>query len=66
MMSQQLLVKRVVVWSVRLGSALLLCAIPTRAGEISGDYIFLIGSGFLCDSDSSGTCPAVARTIVCS
>jgi hypothetical protein len=62
MMSQQLLLKRVVVWSVRLGLALLLCAIPTRAGEISGDYIFLIGSGFICDSDNSGTCPAVVKS----
>jgi hypothetical protein len=28
----------------------------------SGDYIFLIGSGFLCDSGDSSACPAVAKS----
>jgi hypothetical protein len=28
----------------------------------SGDYIFLIGSGFLCDSGDSSACPAVVKS----
>jgi hypothetical protein len=32
------------------------------AQNSSGDYIFLIGSGFLCDSGDSSSCPAVVKS----
>jgi hypothetical protein len=42
--------------------AILLAAIPAIAQNSSGDYIFLIGSGFLCDSGDPSSCPAVAKS----
>jgi hypothetical protein len=37
-------------------------AIPAMAQSGSGDYLFLIGSGFLCDSGDSSACPAVVKS----
>jgi hypothetical protein len=42
--------------------AILLSALPAMAQSNSGDYIFLIGSGFLCDSSDSSACPAVVKS----
>jgi hypothetical protein len=42
--------------------ALLLAAIPAMARSNGGDYVFLIGSGFLCDSGDSSACPAVVKS----
>jgi hypothetical protein len=42
--------------------AILLSAFPAMAQSNSGDYIFLIGSGFLCDSGDSSACPAVVKS----
>jgi hypothetical protein len=42
--------------------AILLAAIPATAQSNSGDYIFLIASGFLCDSGDSSACPAVVKS----
>jgi hypothetical protein len=42
--------------------ATLLAAIPAMAQSSSGDYIFLIASGFLCDSGDPSSCPAVAKS----
>jgi hypothetical protein len=42
--------------------ATLLAGIPAKAQNISGDYVFLIGSGFLCDSGDSSACPAVVKS----
>jgi hypothetical protein len=39
-----------------------LAAIPAMAQNISADYVFLIGSGFLCDSGDSSACPAVVKS----
>ncbi len=44
------------------GLAILLAAIPAMAQSNSGDYIFLIASGFLCDSGDSSSCPAVVKS----
>jgi hypothetical protein len=41
--------------------AILLSAFPAMAQSNSGDYLFLIGSGFLCDSGDSSACPAVVK-----
>jgi hypothetical protein len=42
--------------------AILLAGVPAMAQNSSGDYIFLIGSGFLCDSGDSSACPAVVKS----
>ena len=42
--------------------AILLAAIPAMAQSNSGDYVFLIASGFLCDTGDSSACPAVVKS----
>ena len=49
-------------WTAVVGLAVFLAAIPTVAEDRSGDYLFLIGSGFLCDSGDSSACPAVVKS----
>jgi hypothetical protein len=44
------------------GLAMLLAAISAMAQSNSGDYLFLIASGFLCDSGDSSACPAVVKS----
>jgi hypothetical protein len=39
-----------------------LAVIPATAQTNNGDYIFLLASGFLCDSGDSGGCQAVVRS----
>jgi hypothetical protein len=39
--------------------AILLIAIPAMAQSGNGDYIFLVGTGFLCDLGDSSACPGV-------
>jgi hypothetical protein len=41
---------------------LLLGSIPARAQSGAASYVFLIGSGFLCDAGDSGACPAVVKS----
>jgi hypothetical protein len=40
----------------------LLAVIPATAQSNNGDYMFLLASGFLCDSGDSGGCQAVVRS----
>jgi hypothetical protein len=42
--------------------AIFLAAIPVKAQSSNGDYIFLVGSGFLCDIGDSYACPAVVKS----
>jgi len=42
--------------------ATFLVAIPARAQSTSGDYLFFVGSGFLCQSSDSSSCPAVVKS----
>jgi hypothetical protein len=35
---------------------------PARAQSNGGDYLFLVGSGFLCQSNDSSSCPGVAKS----
>ena len=42
--------------------AILLSAFPAMAQSSSGNYVFLIASGFLCDSGDSSACPAVVKS----
>ena len=44
-----------------VGLAVFLFAIPSMAQSNSADYIFLIASGFLCDTGDSSSCPAVVK-----
>ena len=39
-----------------------LAVVPAMAQSNNGDYIFLLASGFLCDSGDSGGCQAVVRS----
>jgi hypothetical protein len=36
--------------------------LPATAQTVSGDYVFLIASGFLCDYGDSSACPAVVKS----
>jgi hypothetical protein len=62
MSSQRVFSNRVVARAAGVGLAILLAAIPAIAQNSGGDYIFLIGSGFLCDSGDSSACPAVVKS----
>lgn len=62
MPGHRVLLNRVMVWTGTSGLAVLLAAIPAMAQSSSGNYIFLIGSGFLCDSSDSSACPAVVKS----
>jgi hypothetical protein len=44
------------------GLVLFLAAIPAMAQNISGDYVLLIASGFLCETGDSSACPAVVKS----
>jgi hypothetical protein len=61
MSSQRDLQNSVVAWTARVGLAILLVAIPAMTQNSDGDYIFLIASGFLCDSADSSVCPAMVK-----
>jgi hypothetical protein len=62
MWGRQELLGGVNVRAAEVGLAILLAVIPAMAQSNSGDYIFLIASGFLCDSGDSSACPAVVRS----
>jgi hypothetical protein len=49
-------------WTAGIILATFLVAIPARAQSNSGDYLFFVGSGFLCPSSDSSSCPAVAKS----
>jgi hypothetical protein len=38
-----------------------LATLPAKAQNSGTDYIFLVASGFLCDTGDSSSCPAVAK-----
>jgi hypothetical protein len=62
MLSHRELQSWVVAWAARVGLAIFLVAVPAMAQNNSGDYVFLIGSGFLCDSGDSSACPVVVKS----
>jgi hypothetical protein len=62
MLGQNALANLVIAWVGVPSLAILLAAIPAMAQSSSGDYIFLIASGFLCDSGDSSACPAVVKS----
>jgi hypothetical protein len=62
MLSQRELLSGVMAWTAGMTLATFLVAIPARAQSNSGDYLFFVGSGFLCQSNDSSSCPAVAKS----
>ena len=62
MSSQRQLWGGIVAWAAGPALALFLVASPAMPQSNTGDYLFLIGSGFLCDSADSSACPAVAKS----
>jgi hypothetical protein len=62
MSNQGELLYGVMAWTARITLATLLVAIPGRAQSNSGDYLFFVGSGFLCQSNDSSSCPAVTKS----
>ena len=53
---------RVIAWTAGMILSIFLVAIPARAQRNNGDYLFFIGSGFLCQANDSSACPAVAKS----
>jgi hypothetical protein len=49
-------------WNAVVSVAIFLVPGPALAQNTSGDYVFLIASGFLCDSSDSSACPAVVKS----
>jgi hypothetical protein len=62
MSCQRVFLKRVIGWVVAAGLLICLAASAMMAQNSGGDYLFLIASGFLCDSGDSSACPAVVRS----
>ncbi len=62
MSSQRVFSSLVITWVAMPSLAIFLVAIPAMAQDGNGDYIFLMGSGFLCDLGDSYACPAVVKS----
>jgi len=62
MPSQRELRYGAIAWSAGMTLATFLIAIPGRAQSKSGDYLLFVGAGFLCQSNDSSSCPAVAKS----
>jgi len=52
----------VITWVAMLSLAMFLVAGRVMAQGSPADYIFLVASGFVCDSADSATCPAVVKS----
>jgi len=52
---------RGVIWPAGAILAILV-AIPAKAQENRSDYLFFVGSGFLCHTNDSSACPAVTKS----
>jgi len=62
MLSRWELAYGVIGWTAGMTLATFVVAIPARAQSNRGDYLFFVGSGFLCQTDDSSACPAVAKS----
>jgi hypothetical protein len=62
MSSERELLYGVIAWTAGMTLTTFLVAIPATAQSNRGDYLFLVGSGFLCQSNDSSSCPAVAKS----
>jgi hypothetical protein len=50
-------------WVAVPSVAIFLATIPALAQDGNGDYIFLVGSGYLCDTGDSSACPGVVKSL---
>jgi len=50
-------------WVVVPSVAIFLAAISAPAQDGNGDYLFLVGSGYLCDTGDSSACPGVVKSL---
>jgi len=62
MSSRRVFTSLAIPWLALPGLAIFLAAIPATAQSSGGDYLFLVGSGFLCDSGDSSACPGLVRS----
>jgi hypothetical protein len=62
MSCQRVFLDRVIAWVALPSLILFLAVVPAIAQTSNSDYILLVGSGFLCDSDDSSACPAVVKS----
>jgi hypothetical protein len=62
MPNQKVFLSLAIMWVAVPSLAILLAAIPATAQNNGPHYIFLIASGFLCDSGDSSACPAVVKS----
>jgi hypothetical protein len=62
MLSQKALANLVTAWVAVASLAIWPGAGPAMAQNSNGDYMFLVASGFLCDSSDSSACPAVVKS----
>ena len=62
MFSQREFLYGVIAWTAGMILVTFLAAVPTKAQNASRDYLFFVGSGFLCQSSDSSSCPAVAKS----
>jgi len=53
---------RGIIWTAGAILATFLVAIPAKAQSNRGDYLFFVGSGFLCQPNDSSACPAVTKS----
>jgi len=53
---------RGIIWTAGAILATFLVAIPAKAQSSRGDYLFFVGSGFLCQTNDSSACPAVTKS----
>ena len=62
MSRQRVFLKQVIGWAALPSLTLFLALVPAMAQTSNSNYVFLVGSGFLCDSSDSSACPAVAKS----
>ncbi len=62
MSSRRVFTSLAIPWLALPGLAIFLAAIPAIAQSSEGDYLFLVGAGFLCDSGDSSACPGLVRS----
>ena len=62
MSRQRVILKRVIARVVLPSLSICLTVVAAIAQTTNSDYILLVGSGFLCDSDDSSACPAVVKS----
>jgi hypothetical protein len=62
MFNQTVIWNRAIAWVALPGLTLFLAVVPAIAQASNSEYILLVGSGFLCDSGDSSSCPAVAKS----